>query len=143
LIAEINGGTPPYSIVWNNDPELNKESIRLMESGAVDLTVTDSEGQTEKLRKDILLDYIQATAYPVPAYGSVTIEFKNLGRTSFTTLDIYRADGSFVKRLFNSEAATNATNKVVWNVGEIREGIYFYRITNGDNSANGTLVIQN
>ncbi|MBL0031564.1 MAG: hypothetical protein IPP27_05040 [Bacteroidetes bacterium] len=48
-----------------------------------------------------------------------------------------------VKRLFNSDATTNATNRVVWNVGEIREGIYFYRISNGDNSANGTLVIQN
>ncbi|MBK6399327.1 MAG: T9SS type A sorting domain-containing protein [Bacteroidetes bacterium] len=64
------------------------------------------------------------------------------GKTSFTTVDIYRADGSLVKRLFNSDATTNATNRVEWNVGEIREGIYFYRISNGDNSANGTLVIQ-
>jgi hypothetical protein len=142
-VAEISGGTPPYSIVWNNNPEMNEGSIRLSESGEVELTVTDSEGQEEKAKQLIMLDYIQAKAYPVPAHGSVTIEFKNFGKTSFTTLDIYRADGTLVKRLFESEAATNATNKVVWNVGEIREGIYFYRITNGDNNANGTLVIQN
>ncbi len=142
-VAEITGGTPPYSIIWNNDPELNQGSIRLNESGEVNLTVTDSEGQEEKSKQMVFLNYIQATAYPVPAVGSVTIEFKNFGKTSFTTVDIYRADGSLVKRLFNSDATTNATNRVVWNVGEIREGIYFYRISNGDNSANGTLVIQN
>ena len=142
-VAEITGGTPPYSIIWNNDPELNQGSIRLNESGEVNLTVIDSEGQEEKSKQMVFLNYIQATAYPVPAVGSVTIEFKNFGKTSFTTVDIYRADGSLVKRLFNSDATTNATNRVVWNVGEIREGIYFYRISNGDNSANGTLVIQN
>ena len=142
-VAEISGGTPPYSIVWNNNPEMNEGSIRLSESAEVELTVSDSEGQEEKAKQLIMLDYIQSKAYPVPAHGSVTIEFKNFGKTSFTTLDIYRADGTLVKRLFESEAATNATNKVVWNVGEIREGIYFYRITNGDNNANGTLVIQN
>ncbi|MBL0031565.1 MAG: hypothetical protein IPP27_05045 [Bacteroidetes bacterium] len=50
-VAEITGGTPPYSIIWNNDPELNQGSIRLNESGEVNLTVIDSEGQEENPSK--------------------------------------------------------------------------------------------
>jgi len=143
ITSEIEGGVPPYRIVWNNDPKLNTESIKISESGEVELTVIDSEGEEAKVRQNVMLDYIEATAYPIPAYASVTIEFKNVGETKFTTLDIFRSDGSLVKRLYDAQAITNMTNKVVWNVADIREGIYFYRITNSSNSVNGRLVIQN
>jgi len=121
----------------------NTESVNLIETGEVKLTVINSESGDEKVKQNEMKDHLQATAYPIPAVGSVTIEFKNVSKSTFTTLDIYRTDGSLVKRLFEAEAATNSTNKVIWNVEDIREGIYFYRITNGNNSVNGTLVIQN
>jgi hypothetical protein len=76
--------------------------------------------------------------YPNPFNGSTTIHF-DLASTSQVTLDIYNMLGQKVMTLLD-EVRGAGSHQVLWRT-EAASGIYFYKMTAGNYSSTGQMIL--
>ncbi|MCP4633201.1 MAG: T9SS type A sorting domain-containing protein [candidate division Zixibacteria bacterium] len=77
--------------------------------------------------------------YPNPFNANTAISYTIPG-TSEVKLDVYNLLGRKVQTLVNKRQ-TAGEHKVTWNAGDFSSGIYFYKLTTGDNSLTRKMVL--
>ena len=83
---------------------------------------------------------LQMVAYPNPTNGDAVVEFVS-NDANKAVIDIFNMNGSLAAHLFNDNVASNSTNRVNFSTGDLLPGIYFIRVTVGDESAYTRLVV--
>ncbi|MBK5286703.1 MAG: T9SS type A sorting domain-containing protein, partial [Bacteroidia bacterium] len=79
-------------------------------------------------------------AYPNPTNGITTIEFA-ASSNNHATLDVYSVTGSFVANVFNGNVTEGAEYKANFDASSVTPGIYFMRLSIGNETTIGKLVI--
>ena len=85
-------------------------------------------------------DGVMVNAYPNPFKSTVTIEFSS-DIDAHSVIEIYTVAGERVATLLNKNTEAGVTYKQEFNAKGLAEGIYVYRIINGDNVINGKLTL--
>jgi hypothetical protein len=80
------------------------------------------------------------TAYPNPTSGNATVVFKAPSDCR-AVMDVYDITGALVSRLFNSDVNEGVSYSVEVNSSLWSEGIYFIRLSVGDEAAVSKLVV--
>ena len=78
--------------------------------------------------------------YPNPSNGETTIDFVP-SSDSRATLDVFSMNGALAASLYNNTVSEGSGYSVKFNTASFTPGIYFIRLTVGDESAIGKLVI--
>ncbi|MFN8164705.1 MAG: T9SS type A sorting domain-containing protein [Bacteroidia bacterium] len=141
-VAEVDGGVPPYSFVWDGDPENNSPLASVKESGTVTVTVIDANGEKTSASHMVILNKLDATAYPNPLTSETNIDFMNSGETHNTTVEVLDLNGKRISLLFDEPAETNKSYRVKWDAADIEPGFYMYRITCADKVIIGKLILE-
>lgn len=79
-------------------------------------------------------------AYPNPATSQVTIEF-TMPEDSRVTLELFNMMGQRVGRFFDAQVDQGVRNFVRIPAGSIGAGQYIYRLSNGDQSYHGKIIL--
>jgi hypothetical protein len=74
-------------------------------------------------------------------FGSATDIRVHLAKAGYLTVDIYSATGEKVATAYSGAAASGETT-VRWNADDVPAGAYYYRVTSGDWSATGSMVVR-
>ncbi|MCP4582112.1 MAG: alpha/beta fold hydrolase, partial [candidate division Zixibacteria bacterium] len=77
--------------------------------------------------------------YPNPFNSSTTIEY-TLNESSNVKLEIYDILGRKIETLLDEQQAAGH-RKINWNASQYSSGIYFYKLSNGDNSVSKRMVL--
>ena len=77
--------------------------------------------------------------FPNPAIQKTTIEF-NLAESDYVSLQVISLTGKVVKTLVSSELSAG-THSVLFETGDIPNGVYFYRLDAGNFSATNKMLI--
>ena len=83
--------------------------------------------------------HISSGNYPNPFNAVTTISY-NLPVSGHTTLEIYNLQGQKVETLVDDIQAPGEYN-VSWDAGDVPSGLYFYRLTVGDNSVTNKMTL--
>lgn len=118
--AEVSGGTPPYSIIWNETTEA--ESLVVTEAGVYTCHVEDATGCIQTSSFDIInlhIDLFQTTSnvYPNPVVDLLTIEL-----LTPSYFHLYDAVGKWIC----SSASAYKMHQL--DVAFLSEGIYFIEV---------------
>jgi hypothetical protein len=79
-------------------------------------------------------------AYPNPFKSTVTIEFSS-DISTHSLVEVYTMEGSKVATLFNENTEAGVAYKSEFDAKGLADGIYVYRIINGDHIINGKLTL--
>jgi hypothetical protein len=103
-------------------------------------TLADNSGNAERYANMTNVNGISVSAYPNPFKSTVTIEFSS-DINAHSTVEIYTVAGEKVATLFNEDTQAGVTYRQDFDAKGLAEGIYIYRIINGDNVMNGKLTL--
>jgi len=84
---------------------------------------------------------IQVKAYPNPFSSKAIIEFQNIQSSSYVVVEIYDLKGAKIATLFDGEIERGVLYKAEINAGNLLEGVYIYRILNGEQIVSGKLLL--
>ncbi|MBS1614282.1 MAG: DUF4397 domain-containing protein, partial [Bacteroidetes bacterium] len=76
---------------------------------------------------------------PNPTSGNVTFTF-NVSEPTATTIDVVNMNGQIVSQVL--DGTVSGKQKITANLNGLAKGIYFVRVTNGEQTANSKLVIE-
>ncbi|MCB0380789.1 MAG: T9SS type A sorting domain-containing protein, partial [Flavobacteriales bacterium] len=137
----VSGGVAPYTYYWSTTD--TTEDLSSINSGTYTVTVTDANGCSvnETIVLDISTGIVSVlnngafVIYPNPAKNWVTVESKNLNNSIFTITTI---NGQLL--MLEKLSSTKST----FNISSLSSGIYFYEISNENESTfKGKLIIVN
>ncbi|MFN3556229.1 MAG: T9SS type A sorting domain-containing protein, partial [Bacteroidales bacterium] len=160
--ANIFGGVGPYNVCLHTEctldddgedqPVLKSQGMMYwgLQPGWYMITVVDQNGcvvmecveiineEEDKIDDEALTDnnFVVAentyvSAYPNPFRNNATIEFQVV-QTQHVSLEVYNLIGERVAVLFNGVANAYETYKKNFDAGALPNGVYFYRLTLGD-----------
>lgn len=97
---------------------------------------------TGKAGKELTLPSgtMNAQAYPNPFVQSTMIEFSS-SVSQPVSVDIYNVQGQKIASLFKGMLSRNERRQVRFDATDLKEGVYFYRITEGKTSISRKLVL--
>jgi hypothetical protein len=130
----IAGGVAPYTIAWDNAAVT--QGLTNLPAGNYCVTVTDMNGCSESacaaiafvVETENTANFTTAVAYPNPTDGLFTLDVK-LSKTSDISVDIFGVMGqSFISQ----KAANSQSKRFEFDLTNLSSGIYFARITAGD-----------
>ncbi len=84
---------------------------------------------------------IDVYVYPNPFNSKATMLFQNLSKDSYVEIQLYNLSGKLISKLFEGEILKGKMNTLELNADELNPGIYFYKITNGDQVLNRKILI--
>lgn len=90
--------------------------------------------------EDKSLNNLQLVAFPNPATDNVTIQV-TLDNPSVISLSIYDLTGREISNLTNAESMAAGSHSFNWNTTSDGTGIYFYKLTLGNNSVAGKIMV--
>jgi hypothetical protein len=142
-----------YTYLWSGGGTSRCKTVNC--AGTYTVTVTNSNGcsstcsaivsytNREASVQDIIpvADGIEVNAYPNPFTSNATIEFQNTEANSHLVIELYSSTGNKIALLFDNDVEQGITYKAEVNAGNLAEGIYIYRITNGDLVINRKLIL--
>jgi hypothetical protein len=76
---------------------------------------------------------------PNPTSGNVTFTF-NVSEPTATTIDVVNMNGQIVSQVL--DGTVSGKQNITANLSGLAKGIYFVRISNGEQTANSKLVIE-
>ena len=87
---------------------------------------------------------ISGKSFPNPFVEETQLEF-NITQNDWVTIDIYNINGQSVKRL-KDEKLKPGNYQVTWNATDengrkVEDGFYFYKITTGQSSISGKMIL--
>ncbi|MFO7977909.1 MAG: T9SS type A sorting domain-containing protein [Bacteroidales bacterium] len=150
------GGSEVYTYLWS-DGQTTQTATGLV-AGDYSVVVTDENGceafaevtisQPGETSSSPLSDgnletggdQIALRAYPNPFNSETTIEFE-LKESAHVTLEVYNIVGEKVAELFEGHVDAFVPHKVTLKAGSMPNGIYFYRLNNGNNTFFNKVVL--
>jgi hypothetical protein len=148
--AIVTGGVPPYTFLWDSGEVT--PYLYGVPQGYYYVTVTDATGAVVEGGIWFECEYIivpdklsvpqtalgtdnffSAKAYPNPFRNQATIEF-SVKQTGYTTLEVYNLLGERVAMLFEGQVEANVTQNIILRGDVLQNGIYFYKLTSGNNT---------
>ena len=114
-------------------------------AGLYSLTLTDANGCsstcTKTVRMMVVDGSIEVNAYPNPFSDQTTIEFKNTTSSSHVVIEVYSITGNKIKTLFDDDVKQDILYKAELNADNLNDGIYIYRVVNGNQIINRKLIL--
>ncbi len=136
LTAFPNGFGEPSIVNVHASPSKtgsNEETMTDINCGSARVRATDIEAPQSRS--------INAYAYPNPSTGNVFISFERTNEDAVTKVEVFTVDGRNVTTLFNETTKPNVLYKVEFNTEAVEKGIYIYKITSGESSINGKIML--
>ena len=84
---------------------------------------------------------IKVRAYPNPFSSKAIIEFQNIQSNSYVVVELYSLKGTKVATLFDGYAEQGVLYKAEVDAENLSEGVYIYRILNGDKIISRKLLL--
>ena len=84
---------------------------------------------------------MKARVYPNPISSSTTFEISCAFIDSHTTLEIFNIVGEKVVVLFDGKLKQGETRSLRFAPGELGDGLYFYRLSCGQDILNGRVIM--
>jgi hypothetical protein len=98
----------------------------------------DGEVPVTAIKTDMGVDVV--SIYPNPMRNRAYISF-NLETEGRTNIEIFNMSGSKVLEVYNGVTEAGRQYTIEFNVGELADGLYFYRLTNGENVLTDRMII--
>lgn len=93
--------------------------------------------ENHKLQNENMEVYV----YPNPISTKATMLFQNTLTNSHVLIQLYNLEGKLIAKLFEGDIIKGNQNTLELNTDELNNGIYFYKITNGDQVLNRKILI--
>lgn len=107
----------------NNPADLRDEAVRFAGFSIAEEAITEVNNISIDKQDRFIV-------YPNPASGIATIEYNLLERSNIQ-VDIYNSGGKKVKTLLISEPQQSGLNRHIFDISDLKNGIYFVRISTG------------
>jgi len=91
--------------------------------------------------EDNLLGNLKIIAFPNPVTDNVTIQMQ-LDNSSIISINIYDLLGRKIANLSDEENLDVGTHSFNWDASDAKSGIYFYKITLGNNSITRKIIVK-
>jgi len=131
--------TIPVSVPDGNDYKIKIESIKNSGEQVIsELPFTITNGNDVK-DKSIMSNAIKISNYPNPMNNVTVFDF-SIREPGKVTLELFDLLGNFVGQLFVTSLEAG-NYKYNWNNSNYQPGVYYYKISEGENTAFGKLVI--
>ena len=82
------------------------------------------------------------SAFPNPFSGVTTLAIHAMEEAAHTTVEVYSMTGVLVQQLYDDQMPAGGDLLLQWNASGQAMGLYFYRVTHGDRSVTGKLMVQ-
>ena len=125
--------------ILNSNFQVVSSSAPKLENGNYTNQITENISEIRNPKSEIR--NLSSRVFPNPANSSATIEFTNQNSATHLSVDVFGMSGEIIARLFNADVAPNELNTVKLNAESLPNGVYFYRISGGDEIVNGRIVI--
>ncbi|QTN37773.1 T9SS type A sorting domain-containing protein [Cryomorphaceae bacterium] len=149
-VANVSGGTPPYSYQWNSVPAQFTQTAVSLPNGTYSVVVTDANGCSQVSSVVVDQSPISGVGIEEPALSEMIslypnptsdVVFVGYEFSSEQNLEINVVNG--LGQVVMSTTEANAlTGKVRLDVADLANGVYYVVISNGTDSDNRRLVIQ-
>lgn len=83
-----------------------------------------------------------AYAYPNPFSYTTNLEFERIDKSGRVSIEIYSFWGEKLKTVFEGEIEAGVRYTFSFDAGELKDGIYFYKIKSDDEEMRGKLYLQ-
>lgn len=142
VTATTTGQNGPYSYIWSNGG--STASITGLNPGTYHVTITDGFG-CERLDSatvsfgvgmDGELEDLSVEIAPNPFHNTTRLSFSNPLQDPYH-LEVYDLKGKIVWKMIGITGES-----VALNLSDLENGLYFYRLSNGDKSHSGKLILQ-
>ena len=143
--AEINGGTYPFTYLWNTGS--TDSLIQNIQTGSYQVTVTDNYGCTATSSSDVIVDFLIPSIFtPNNDQINDTWEIKGIEAFSEVTIDIFDRWGDLIFH-FNGTGYEYKNKSNQWN-GEYKgkalpmtSFVFIVNLHNNEDPINGTVSI--
>ncbi len=143
-IANVTGGTAPYTYEWSNDSTAS--AVSGLSVGAISVTVTDANGcdnvATDTISSGVGIltpaSNLNAKIYPNPAANQVFVEL-TLDNTSDVNITVMNNLGQVVIR--QTESNVQVMNASV-NISTLPAGIYLIQVSSDNASSTQKLIVE-
>lgn len=143
----ITGGTPPYTITWDDGP--TTEDRLNLTPGTYTVNVVDADGLTTSetfvltgpylgVNELAQLGFSLGQSIPNPTSGNALINFqsKHAGTYTFIVRDLAGRQVSVMQ-----VSAKPGENKIIFDGSQLGAGVYTYSLTNGTNVLTKRIVV--
>ena len=139
-VSNPNGNLIRVGQTWYHaDEEFDIQGNWDLRLGFYGVTAIDSSEEI------ISTNDIKLANFPNPFTGSTTISFDVTQYSDFVTLDIYNIKGQKVATLSPSlchSEIVQGRGEIIWNASKFSSGIYFYRLTTGQDSFTKKMILK-
>lgn len=85
---------------------------------------------------------MEVLAFPNPFSDRTEVRISGASGSEPTTVEIYSMTGVLIEVLFTGTIAEDEQRSLFWQAADRAKGLYFYRVTNGERSVTGKLLLQ-
>lgn len=145
LVARINGGTPPYQVVWNTLDSGSTLTITVQDTRTYSVIVIDALQNISSDQRVVSVKYppgisenddMKISLYPNPSNGFVKLQLTKPSQS--VTLNIFNAQGERVMRI----CLTKPDPDDPIFLGDLPDGIYAVLVDDGTRIYHKTVIIR-
>ncbi len=140
-VAFIDGkGTTTNSSSYTYSDKVNTSGTLYYRLKQVDFDGTFAYSNTVEVNNSIVSGFDLFQNYPNPFNPSTTIRF-SVAESGIAALKVYNVTGEVVAELFNSNVEKGTVQTVNFDGTNLTSGVYFARLTQGNNVKNIKLIL--
>ncbi len=140
-VAFIDGkGTTTNTSNYSYTDKVNAAGALYYRLKQVDFDGTFAYSNTVEVNNSVVTDFNLFQNYPNPFNPSTSIRF-SVAETGLATLKVFNVTGEVVAELFNSNVEKGTVQIVNFDASNLTSGVYFARLTQGNNVKNIKLIL--
>lgn len=140
-VAFVDGrGTTTSTSTYNYSDKVNASGVLYYRLKQVDFDGTFAYSNTVEVNNSVVTGFDLLQNYPNPFNPSTTIRF-SVAESGVATLKVYNVTGEVVAELFNSNVEKGTMQTVSFDASNLTSGVYFARLTQGNNVKNIKLIL--
>jgi hypothetical protein len=147
LVANIDGGTPPYTIIWSNggtseiatNPTVGENSVILVDQAGCQKTGVVNFDPNSVNIASVASSLVNLNLYPNPSNLSAFNLDVELSKNENTTIEVFNLNGQKLKS--ENYFLSTGLSSIYVELSGAASGIYLVRITMGENSVTKKLTL--